>query len=233
MQSGTRRPIDSTVRKSSRSSARRMTSTVAPISSTFHRANTGVGELDRRVEGRIPREHQAAAPSGRSFSSADTRPSRVERLEVGRVERPGSVMIVAGLELQRRSCGRPPRAARLLSAWRPGVVDLAGLADDDRPRADDADQGEGRYAAAHGLAPELATASVSATRTGLQIETAGGLAQPGSAGAEQYHRQGDVMASRASGGFDGEAVEPGSSRRAAGRTVGAGWFAPRWPKGSL
>ena len=50
---------------------------------------------------------------------------------------PGSVMIVAGLEFTRMT--RKPSAFSALQACAPGIVELAGLSDDDRAGADDED----------------------------------------------------------------------------------------------
>ena len=139
VESATRRPHDSTARlKSSRSSARAITSTPAPISSipSSSRIPAAV-ELEREVERRLAahRRQQRVGPLAAEHAGDAL---EVERLEVGRVGEPG---VGHDRRRVRVDDDRPVALlAQHLQRLAAGVVELACLPDHDRPRADQADR---------------------------------------------------------------------------------------------
>ncbi len=96
---GTRRPQLSTAwRKRSRSSARRMTSTFAPSSSTPSSSSTPASESSIARFNAVCPPRVGSSASGRSRRSTSVTPSTSRGSMYVRSAKPGSVMIVAGFE---------------------------------------------------------------------------------------------------------------------------------------
>ena len=155
--SGTCSPVERTVsRKSSRSSARAITSTGAPTSSMPELVEDPLfRKPQREVEGCLAaerRQERVGALAAQDVGDA----LEVERLQVRAVREAG-----VGHD-RRRVRVDDDRAEALgpqhLERLAPGVVELAGLPDDDRPRADQADRMQVR--ASHGLSPPRSGAMV-------------------------------------------------------------------------
>ena len=104
-------------RKSSRSSARRITSSPASISSDAEVVeHARPGQLEREVERGLAAERRQERVRPLPLQHAGHL-VEVEGLDVGAVGETGSVMIVAGLELT--TTVRNPSSRRSLSAWQP------------------------------------------------------------------------------------------------------------------
>ena len=118
VETGTCSPTDCTaVRKSSRSSARLIASTPAPISSTPSSASTPVSaSWIARLSAVCPPIVGSSA-SGRSRSRTLRTPSTSSGSRYVRSAKPGSVMIVAGFELT--TIVRKPSSRSTLSACEP------------------------------------------------------------------------------------------------------------------
>ena len=97
---GTSSPHERTAsRNSSRSSARRMTSTGAPISSTPRSSSTPASASETARLRAVCPPSVGSSASGRSRSSTELTLSRSSGSMYVRSAKPGSVMIVAGFEL--------------------------------------------------------------------------------------------------------------------------------------
>ena len=116
--SGTRSPAARTVsRKRSRSSARRITSIGAPISSTSRSSRIPASASATARLSAVWPPIVGSSASGRSRSSTPATPSRSKGSRYVRSANPGSVMIVAGFELT--TIVRNPSARSTFSAWQP------------------------------------------------------------------------------------------------------------------
>ena len=115
---GTRSPTDWTAsRKSSRSSARAMTSSGAPINSTLSSSSTPASASSRARLSAVCPPIVGSSASGRSRASTSVTPSRSSGSRYVRSANPGSVMIVAGFELT--TTVRKPSSRSTFSAWQP------------------------------------------------------------------------------------------------------------------
>ena len=116
--SGTFRPASRTVsRKSSRSSARRITSGGAPISSIPSASSTPVSASSSPMFSAVWPPIVGSSASGRSRPSTSATASTSSGSRYVRSAKPGSVMIVAGFELT--TIVRKPSSRSTFSAWQP------------------------------------------------------------------------------------------------------------------
>ena len=113
--------IDETMRtaarKSSRSSARWMTSSGAPMSSTPSSSRTPSSASSRARLSAVWPPIVDSKASGRSRVSTSVTPSRSSGSRYVRSANPGSVMIVAGFEFT--TIVRKPSSRKTFSAWQP------------------------------------------------------------------------------------------------------------------
>ena len=163
-------------------------------------------------------------------------PFEVERLEVGRV---GEAGVGHDRRRVRVDDDRPVALlAQHLERLAARVVELAGLTDHDRARPDQADRRD-VVTPRHGAPPRPSSDRGSATRRAAPGPPPGGTAPTaraarGSRGPRRCRRR----ATRASRPVapQGSTAKPWfwlvTSTRRVARSI-TGWFAPRWPNGSL
>ena len=160
-------------RNSSRSSALSMASAVAPIISTSYCSSTPIffkrqGAIERRLAAH-GRQQGEAAGDGVALLGDDLGDDLGrDRLDIGAVRH-------VGIGHDRRRIGVDQDDPVALGAQRldglgAGIVELAGLADDDRPGADDEDRRDVcplRHASPRGLGAQKKAASVGSRPLGI------------------------------------------------------------------
>ena len=224
-------------RKSSRSSARRITSNPAPISSTPSSSSTpGLRQLEREVERGLAAERRQQRVGPLPLEHARDA-VEVERLDIGAVGESG-----VGHDRRRVRVdddGAESVLPQDLERLTARVVELARLPDHDRPRADHADRREVRPPWQGPRTPPRPRSRATARRRAGPGRPPGGTAPTGRpARGSRAPRRCRRRARRASP----PAPPPGLTAKpwfcAVTRTrpvafSSTGWFAPRWPNGSL
>ena len=209
----------------------------APISSMPSSSSTpGLVELAREVQ-RGAAAHRRQQRVGPLAAQHGRDAFEVERLDVGAVGEAG-----VGHDRRRVRVDDDRAVAVLaqhLQRLAAGVVELAGLADHDRAGADQADRVDVGPPQATALQPPRPSRRRSAARragpgsprdgTATSVRAARGGEPLDRAVVERHVRHARAVARR-----DREAVVLASSRaRGRSRRSSTGWFAPRWPNGSL